>query len=873
MKKKRIYSMWAKCLVVIIMVAAAVVAGISGSWIALGLRHGMGVEEIMNPVSYEYGDSVKNYLRWEGQEILESMGKRDQYCLNGTDYDDSATIDIRDVQAGVAKRDKNPDTEYSLKALEDFYNSDGLDKLQYLVDHADMYVDYPEDDIASAEVIEQDDMTDNTDQTEVLGSEAKVLRTDRAEVEQTVENDDGSEEAQYISFEVKCYGEVYNVLYNNGIEIENQYVRNISGGTLADYIQSHPDANQLFACYHDLISAACQLHDFLEMKEADTNARLYACNVDNGIVYTNVPEWKKMSLAQVKENYLSVFGDDNGGVYYCCDEKTSVKDTVTETKPILKDQYMTAMGDELLGSARENLAEGNYQFFIGLDTNYPLRGSESYQDMQIYQWYNQHQPFGTMNKVYLFFGALAVILVTLIIASCQTGHIPENDEIQPALMDRFPIEILIIMDICLWVLVIVLAGTSTIYYGVARDENVYYYIRSQYVNMCAGLTSAAVLAASITAWELKRYGRRIKAHRLGGSVIRSVGSCLKKAAGGIYRARKENEKLLFLYIGFLAIHFIFLLIAGVAGSNYMGFGAFCIIVILLAFDIFVLVRLFRAMSGRDEIKKGMEEISRGNLDYQIDTEHMSGDNREMAEELNRVRDGLKKAIETEMKSERLKTDLITNVSHDIKTPLTSIINYVDILKRENIQDERIAGYIGILDRKALRLKQLTEDLVEASKISSGNITLEMQNINLKQLIKQTNGEFEEKFAGKNLELICNLPESEMTISADGRRMFRVIENLYNNAAKYAMPNSRVYVTGELKKGKVIFSMKNMSESPLNFKADELLERFVRGDVSRSTEGSGLGLEIAKNLTVMQKGTFDLYLDGDLFKVTVTFDAV
>ena len=252
---------------------------------------------------------------------------------------------------------------------------------------------------------------------------------------------------------------------------------------------------------------------------------------------------------------------------------------------------------------------------------------------------------------------------------------------------------------------------------------------------------------------------------------------------------------------------------------------------------------------------------------------MSGDNRDMADELNRVREGLKHAVEAEMKSERLKTDLITNVSHDIKTPLTSIINYVDILKRENIQDEKIAGYIRILDRKAARLKQLTEDLVEASKISSGNITLDMQKINLKQLIKQTNGEFEEKFGEKQLELICELPEAEMLILADGRRMFRVIENLYNNAAKYAMPHSRVYVNGEIKGGKVIFSMKNMSENPLNFKADELLERFVRGDVSRSTEGSGLGLEIARNLTLMQNGTFDLYVDGDLFKVTITFDAV
>ena len=197
---------------------------------------------------------------------------------------------------------------------------------------------------------------------------------------------------------------------------------------------------------------------------------------------------------------------------------------------------------------------------------------------------------------------------------------------------------------------------------------------------------------------------------------------------------------------------------------------------------------------------------------------------------------------------------------------------MDILKREQIQDEKIAGYIDILDKKANRLKQLTEDLVEASKISSGNITLDMQELNLKQLILQSNGEFEEKFQDKHLELICQLPTCDMLVCGDGRRMFRIIENLYNNAAKYAMPHSRIYVTGTCSRRKVSISIKNMSEQPLNFSADELVERFVRGDVSRSTEGSGLGLEIARNLTIMQKGEFDLYLDGDLFKVTLTFDA-
>lgn len=223
-----------------------------------------------------------------------------------------------------------------------------------------------------------------------------------------------------------------------------------------------------------------------------------------------------------------------------------------------------------------------------------------------------------------------------------------------------------------------------------------------------------------------------------------------------------------------------------------------------------------------------------------------------------------------MKSERLKTDLITNVSHDIKTPLTSIINYVDILKRSNIEDPKIQGYLEILETKAQRLKTLTEDVVEASKVSSGNINLEMMDVNLVEMINQTAGEFAEKFSLKNLELIQTLPNESAIIHVDGRRMWRVLENLYNNAAKYAMPGTRIYADLHFDKDDVVFSLKNVSEYPLNFSADELTERFIRGDISRSTEGSGLGLSIAKSLVQMQGGTLELYLDGDLFKVTVCF---
>lgn len=294
------------------------------------------------------------------------------------------------------------------------------------------------------------------------------------------------------------------------------------------------------------------------------------------------------------------------------------------------------------------------------------------------------------------------------------------------------------------------------------------------------------------------------------------------------------------------------------------------VLITLAADAFIVYYLVLNAIAKNKIIKGIKAVAGGDLEYQISLEHLRGEQREVAEMLNDIGTGLQKAVEKSVKSERLKTDLITNVSHDIKTPLTSIINYVDILKRSNIEDPKIQGYLEILEAKAQRLKTLTEDVVEASKVSSGNINLQLMDVNLVEMMNQTTGEFAEKFEHKNLELIQTLPNEPAIIHVDGRRMWRVLENLYNNAAKYAMPGTRIYADLRSDKDEVIFSLKNVSEYPLNFSADELTERFIRGDISRSTEGSGLGLSIAKSLVQMQGGKLELYLDGDLFKATVRF---
>ena len=294
------------------------------------------------------------------------------------------------------------------------------------------------------------------------------------------------------------------------------------------------------------------------------------------------------------------------------------------------------------------------------------------------------------------------------------------------------------------------------------------------------------------------------------------------------------------------------------------------LIILAAFQIWIYLLLYRSRAESQKIADGILKMSAGDAGFQINSEGFSEPAERVSHALNNLSDGLEAALSEQVKSERLKADLITNVSHDIKTPLTSIINYVDLLKREQIDNPKIQSYLEVLDQKSQRLKTLTEDLVEASKASSGNIKLDIAEINLVELVQQAGGEFEERFAIRHLSLVSTLPDKDVLIAADGRRLWRVLENLYNNAFKYAMENSRIYVAVEETDGYAYFTIKNVSASPLNINADELTERFVRGDVARTTEGSGLGLSIAKSLTQLQGGSFEIYIDGDLFKAQVGF---
>ena len=288
---------------------------------------------------------------------------------------------------------------------------------------------------------------------------------------------------------------------------------------------------------------------------------------------------------------------------------------------------------------------------------------------------------------------------------------------------------------------------------------------------------------------------------------------------------------------------------------------------------FFVQRMVKAIVNYDKIEKKLKEMYEGDNQTQLDKNQFLPVFNQSITYLNDISNGLENAIQDRMKSERLKTELITNVSHDIKTPLTSIINYVDLIKQENIQNEKVKEYIEILDNKSQRLKKLIEDLVEASKVSTGNVKLNLEKINIVELINQAVGEFEDKFESKGLDIVINSNENEIFIFADSRYMYRIIENLFSNISKYALQNSRVYIDIQKVDDKVYIKMKNISKDKLNIPAEELMQRFVRGDKSRTTEGSGLGISIAQNLTEIQNGKFNLIIDGDLFKTELEFNTI
>ena len=458
-----------------------------------------------------------------------------------------------------------------------------------------------------------------------------------------------------------------------------------------------------------------------------------------------------------------------------------------------------------------------------------------------------------------------MVASTLLALACfaflmaAAGHRKGCEEIQSGITERLPFDVLTVLVATAGVILMqLLIGFS---YGDANAAKLVAYV----------LIFEA--AAALCLWWCISFARRLKI----GNVIKSCISIrlllwcwrvfknLLDFVGRTLKGMALIPKASVIIFGILFIEFFWIVGFGADGAALV-FGWF------IERSVLVLLTLYVLLCMKKLLKAG-KEISQGNMDYHVDTGKMYGPLREHGEQLNRISEGMNKAVNARMKSEHFKTELITNVSHDIKTPLTSIINYVDLLEKEEIDNEKAKEYIQVLSRQSARLKKLIEDLIETSKASTGNLNVNMERCELGVLIDQSAGEYAEKLKAAGLELVITKPEEPVVIMADGRHMWRVFDNLLNNVCKYAMAGTRVYLNLDKAAGKATVTFRNISARQLNISGEELMERFVRGDSSRNTEGSGLGLSIARSLVQLQNGELELTVDGDLFKVVLRFKAV
>ena len=507
---------------------------------------------------------------------------------------------------------------------------------------------------------------------------------------------------------------------------------------------------------------------------------------------------------------------------------------------------INGMADYFFGGGNQMLwPADDMTLIIGIDT-------ELSAEDDIYEASREYEQLHPWIKVCIFCGLVSLMgwIISLVYLTLATGRRTGEEKIHLNSIDKIKTEILVAAFIFMMAELVILITK------VNSEEWAVYGI------IVASGTVSLVIDGLFLIFYLSMV-RRMKAEMLWET---SVACWLESGIRKVFARQKTTVRVLLLFAGHMAVCFVL-----AVGAFY--YQSMIALVLLLLFSSGECYMILRKAVEQYQIRLGVEKIRDGALSGKIDIEQLHGEEKSLAEAINNIGEGLLHAVDDSTKNERMKADLITNVSHDIKTPLTSIINYVNLMKLEKIDNERVQGYIKILDEKSQRLKQLTADLVEASKISSGNVKLDMQVIDLVELVYQTSGEFNEKFEQKELTIVTKLPKTAVLIRADGRQLYRVIENLYNNVAKYALEKTRVYVDIAYVEEKVVFSIKNVSEHSLareNSNAGDLTERFIRGDSSRTTEGSGLGLSIAKSLTVLMGGVFDIKVDGDLFKASITF---
>lgn len=595
-------------------------------------------------------------------------------------------------------------------------------------------------------------------------------------------------------------------------------------------------------------------------------------DTDRMPIYVQDGEYKiYYQTNHTKKKFIYLLVNEEAKIAYTNIQQTSKTNTIEKLKQeiISNNKYWSISNNQIQTNierlSEENIVRNedlqkisefsmNKQYYTAFDET--VQNIDSSSDITLNRaLYNQTKS--------LYKYSYSTLIISIIIGSIELiyliyslGYVKNKEEIYLSWLDKIPLEILF-FGYCL--LFFVEAALLVMCLSVISVD----------VNLCVMLIMLvgyfSVLSALYGAGTLLK---RIKAHTFfKNSITYRILKWLIQKYKNVKNIISSNKNL----GGKIALYFIGIVTVSILiGLIFKEFG----ILLDIVFWIWCYYKIMKEVEKFKQIHDATEKIYKGDTNIKLDESLYTGVLKELAIYINDIAGGFSNAIKESLKSERLKTELITNVSHDIKTPLTSIINYVDLLKQENIQNEKAKEYIEVLDNKSQRLKKLIEDLVEASKASSGNIKINKEVLNVKELLNQVTGEFEDKFNSRGLNIISKLPEKTVYIKADSRYLYRVLENIYSNVAKYAEENTRVYIDCILEEeNTVAIYVKNISKDELNISADELMQRFVRGDKSRNTEGSGLGLSIAKSLTELQDGTFNIYLDGDLFKVAIKFKRV
>ena len=595
-------------------------------------------------------------------------------------------------------------------------------------------------------------------------------------------------------------------------------------------------------------------------------------DTDRMPIYVQDGEYKiYYQTNHTKKKFIYLLVNEEAKIAYTNIQQTSKTNTIEKLKQeiISNNKYWSISNNQIQTNierlSEENIVRNedlqkisefsmNKQYYTAFDET--VQNIDSSSDITLNRaLYNQTKS--------LYKYSYSTLIISIIIGSIELiyliyslGYVKNKEEIYLSWLDKIPLEILF-FGYCL--LFFVEAALLVMCLSVISVD----------VNLCVMLIMLvgyfSVLSALYGAGTLLK---RKKDHTFfKNSITYRILKLLIQKYKNVKNIISSNKNL----GGKIALYFIGIVTVSILiGLIFKEFG----ILLDIVFWIWCYYKIMKEVDKFKQIHDATEKIYKGDTNIKLDESLYAGVLKELAIYINDIAGGFSNAIKESLKSERLKTELITNVSHDIKTPLTSIINYVDLLKQENIQNEKAKEYIEVLDNKSQRLKKLIEDLVEASKASSGNIKINKEVLNVKELLNQVTGEFEDKFNSRGLNIISKLPEKTVYIKADSRYLYRVLENIYSNVAKYAEENTRVYIDCILEEeNTVAIYVKNISKDELNISADELMQRFVRGDKSRNTEGSGLGLSIAKSLTELQDGTFNIYLDGDLFKVAIKFKRV